>query len=78
MFTRIFASCSCVSACIPLAISIRMRTSLTAFSESLSTGVVKPTWSLCAPMATYSWRSAGSLPGMIATTLRAKSLGSST
>jgi hypothetical protein len=48
----------------------RMR--LKASSESWSTASrVTPTWSLWEPMATYCPRSAGSLPGRTATTLRA-------
>ena len=43
-----------------------------ARSESWSTGSgVRPTWSACEPIATNWPRSAGSLPGTIATTLRA-------
>ncbi len=43
--------------------------------ESWSTGGrVRPMWSLCAPMATYSPRSLGSRPRTIATTFRAGAL----
>ena len=78
MFTRKVCSTSTVGCAMLFAIIQRTRWSLKALSESLSTGGAKPTWSLCAPIATYWLRSTGSLPGSTATTLRANSVGSST
>jgi hypothetical protein len=53
MFTLNWPVTSIVGCFMSLAIIQRTRWSLNALSESLSTGVAKPTWSLCEPITTY-------------------------